>query len=159
MSHALNTSRPDPFLHLTFGALLRGGGSPSSLSRVSPTELMSQTAATALQLEVWTLATQTDTPEEFERKILAEAAAYRSKTTHARAAEAWASYWQRSYVRFGPASDVHAFELSRRWMVQRAVHGMLGRGAWPIKFNGNLFTVGDVSKPTAEADMWAKVHT
>eukprot|EP01043_Picozoa_sp_COSAG02_P060833 COSAG02_NODE_8039_length_2738_cov_1.677908_2_plen_471_part_00 len=40
------------------------------------------------------------------------------------------------------------FELSRRWHLQRMIHGMIGRGMYPIKFNGNLFTIG---KPE---DVW-----
>jgi hypothetical protein len=46
-------------------------------------------------------------------------------------------------------APVVAFELARRWHLQRMIHGMLGRGQYPIKFNGNLFTVG---QPT---DIWS----
>lgn len=63
------------------------------------------------------------------------------------------------------SSSANIFELARRWHLQRMIHGMLGRGKYPIKvqnigsfshlqptrlsmmmsfwqFNGNLFTIG-----------------
>jgi alpha-L-fucosidase 2 len=44
--------------------------------------------------------------------------------------------------------EEQVFELARRWHLQRMIHGMLGRGRYPIKFNGGLFTIGQ------PADIW-----
>ena len=42
----------------------------------------------------------------------------------------------------GTKSDLNeAFEVSRAYQLQRWVQACAGRGAYPIKFNGSLFTV------------------
>ena len=41
-----------------------------------------------------------------------------------------------------PASD--AFVLSRAYALQRYINACAGRGAYPIKFNGSIFTVDGI---------------
>lgn len=40
-----------------------------------------------------------------------------------------------------------AFTLSRAYALQRFIDACAGRGAWPIKFNGSIFTVPSTGKP------------
>ncbi|MBS1604415.1 MAG: hypothetical protein JST42_17250 [Bacteroidetes bacterium] len=58
--------------------------------------------------------------------------------------EWWRQFWDRSWI--VATGDSAARETTRGYILQRFVTACAGRGAYPIKFNGSIFTVGDVAK-------------
>lgn len=51
----------------------------------------------------------------------------------------WWEFWQRSFIDI--SGDAAAEAVSRAYTLQRYVTACAGRGAWPIKFNGSIFTM------------------
>jgi hypothetical protein len=77
-----------------------------------------------------------------------------SKATEAelrRAHEAWwASFWERSYILVSSADTTQRMAaeiVTRGYALQRYMLACAGRGAYPIKFNGSLFTVDTYHRP------------
>ena len=150
LGHALHLSK-DPFLNNTFGGLIRGPG----FDRVSATTLLSSGSSSEHSLDIWMLTQQTDTADEYEANLIKFAGPPTSTVVQGPSKEhtaSWSDFWAQSWIRMGPKASedgpdsadnsTSPWEISRRWHLQRAVHGMTGRGKYPIKFNGNLFTVG-----------------
>jgi hypothetical protein len=57
----------------------------------------------------------------------------------------WADFWSRSWIRATGKDD--AAYVSQMFALQRFISACAGRGAYPIKFNGSLFTVPHDGKP------------
>ncbi|MCK6489333.1 MAG: DUF5703 domain-containing protein [Planctomycetes bacterium] len=57
----------------------------------------------------------------------------------------WSSFWRRSWIRIGwkvaPMIAEWGGQVERGWLLQRYVTACAGRGPFPIKFNGSLFTM------------------
>ena len=64
----------------------------------------------------------------------------------------WADFWDRSWINASESNlsnnESDAFIVSRAYALQRFIDAAAGRGQYPIKFNGSIFTVpGDEDKP------------
>jgi hypothetical protein len=60
----------------------------------------------------------------------------------------WENFWRRSWIDIAsaaPDDDAHA--LTRAYNLQRFINACAGRGAYPIKFNGSIFTVPNPGSP------------
>ncbi|MFP4502254.1 MAG: DUF5703 domain-containing protein [Candidatus Hydrogenedentota bacterium] len=128
----------DPLLHRTFGALVRGPG----LTRLDDTTLTAAPAK-AHDMAVYAHTAQTGTAATWRRQI--EALAETDTAGYAGRREAhtawWRAFWDRSHIRLGgDAPD----SVGRGYALQRYMSACAGRGAFPIKFNGSLFTVDAV---------------
>jgi len=62
---------------------------------------------------------------------------------HALHAARWQKDWQRCYVVASGSED--AFSVSRAFLYQRYMNLIAGSGEYPIKFNGSLFTAGQMA--------------
>lgn len=128
----------DPLLHRTFGAVMAGEG----LVKKDGMTLRSERPATAHRLLVCPLTAQTPTADGWLEAALAQADRLIADDHHHALAmhqEWWAAFWERSWVRAEGGED--AEEVSRAHALQRWISACGGRGAFPIKFNGSLFTV------------------
>lgn len=56
----------------------------------------------------------------------------------------WNAFWRRSWIYVSGGKDAEA--VTRGYVLQRFVTACAGRGAYPIKFNGSLFTVDNGSE-------------
>lgn len=65
----------------------------------------------------------------------------------------WHSFWERSWIDVDGAPDAET--VSRGYALQRFVSACAGRGAYPIKFNGSLFTVDHSGGKPFDADFRA----
>lgn len=129
----------DPLTHNTFGARVEAAGFERSGERA----IVSSAGVRAFDVRIATHAAQTATAAEWSRGVRQEAA--RSSDGGAarkRAAAWWGAFWSRSHVESGGEGDAAA--VARAYTLQRYVTACQGRGAWPIKFNGGLFTVEPV---------------
>ena len=135
---SLTAQLSDPLLHRTFGALLAGDG----MTRVDGATLRSQQPRRRHLLVVHALTAQAPTVEAWAKQLLAQAARIDAlDLDQRRAAHAawWRAFWQRSWI--FAAGDQDAETVTRGYVLQRFISACAGRGAYPIKFNGSLFTV------------------
>jgi hypothetical protein len=68
----------------------------------------------------------------------------------------WEDFWRRSWIDIAAAgADDERFVLSRAYALQRFVNACGGRGLFPIKFNGSIFTVPSPGRPgDADYRLW-----
>ena len=135
----------DPLLHRTFGGLIQGEGLVTS----GDGELRSTAARTSHRATVYCLTAQSADAAGWLSDVKALAGADDQDEGGARAAHEqwWQGFWDRSWIRLVPADGTddevatEAEVISRGYVLQRFISACAGRGAFPIKFNGTLFTV------------------
>jgi len=128
----------DPLLHRTFGAAIKGHG----LLRVSDSALRSAKPATRFQIDIYPLTRQTDTAEQWLKQLdgqIADIERLDEAQTRVAHHRWWSEFWDRSWIRISGGKDARA--VSRGYALQRFINACGGRGAFPIKFNGSIFTV------------------
>ena len=142
---------PDPLIHRTFGGVISGEGLKSkndqTLATTAPVE--------KIEIQIHPLTAQTKTADEWllqleEQRKTANA----TPTSEAWSAHVkwWHGFWQRSWIDVTPSAETgqnhsnEAFEVSQAYTLQRWIQACAGRGAYPIKFNGSLFTVDAVDQ-------------
>ena len=140
---------PDPLIHRTFGGVISGKGLKSkddkTLATTAPME--------QIEIQIHPLTAQTKTVDEWllqlEEQRKTANAAPKSEAWEAHV-KWWQSFWQRSWIDVTPSAETgqnnsnEAFAVSQAYTLQRWVQACAGRGAYPIKFNGSLFTVDAV---------------
>jgi hypothetical protein len=139
-------SQPDAILRRTFGAMItavRG-------ERVDDLSLRSPAAASHL-FSIFVLTKHPSSPEEW-LQAAEEMIASTEKTPSSvrlRAHRAWwEEFWKRSWIDIGAAGpDDDATILGRAYALQRFINACAGRGHYPIKFNGSIFTVPNPGSP------------
>ena len=133
--------RLDPLLHRTFGAVIKADG----VKRIDDTHLRSPNSK-AHRFDIYVLTKHPATEVEWLaalEKVIADTEAVpfeKRRTNH----EAWwKAFWQRSWIHVKAPGDQEkdAFVVSRAYALQRYINACAGRGAYPIKFNGSIFTV------------------
>lgn len=151
----------DPLLHRTFGGRLAAAGFVND----GPSALRSPGPVSRFAIQIATHTAQTDTTAAWREAITSLARRAAGPRVAARRTAAWwREFWDRSWVfvegdaaggtpdstqppRLGadsngdpaPPSTVTQAFLLQRWMSAGA-----GRGQYPIKFNGSIFTVDPV---------------
>ncbi|MCF7837907.1 MAG: DUF5703 domain-containing protein [Candidatus Marinimicrobia bacterium] len=145
MAEWVNQGR-DPLLHRTFGALLRGDG----LVKAEGRALRTAAPGTRLAFAIHPLTAQTETVEAWMAALRAQAVLTDATDVQAAFAEHtawWQSFWQRSWIRVSGTPEAET--VSRGYELQRFVNACGGRGVFPIKFNGSIFTVDAHEKDEA----------
>ncbi|HEY3379356.1 MAG TPA: DUF5703 domain-containing protein [Armatimonadota bacterium] len=125
----------DPLLNRTFGVLMRGDG----LTNNGDATLTTVTPRTHTVLSLHALTAQTATPAAWVAQLAQQAAhsdAASLKAARTAHRQWWADFWARSWIDI-PSQP----EISRNYALQRFRFACAGRGAYPIKFNGNIFTM------------------
>ena len=124
--------------NVTFGAVVRGDGLVSENS----TTLRSERPANRQEFCIYPRTAQTATVDEWlalvERQIV-EADAVPLDTARREHRDWWRQFWNRSWI-FADGSD-DARKVTQGYVLQRYVSACAGRGAYPIKFNGSIFTM------------------
>ena len=128
----------DPLMNRTFGALLRGTG----LVKEGDCTLRTATPQSRVAISVHPLTAQTATLEEWVEAVQAQSAQSDTVALDSAFVEHsawWRAFRERSWIRVSgtPEADV----VSRGYELQRFINACGGRGAFPIKFNGSIFTV------------------
>jgi hypothetical protein len=133
----------DPLLKLTFGGWVEGEG----FRREGSKSLVLSRPVRAFEVRVHALTAQTPTAEDWLRRMGQQVG--RVLAVDADAARVghrrwWSEFWDRSWVRVRAAqasSEEDVRGVNRAYVLQRFLQACAGRGAYPIKFNGSLFTV------------------
>ncbi|MBC7792194.1 MAG: hypothetical protein H7Z43_00675, partial [Clostridia bacterium] len=127
----------DPLLDRTFGCYAEGEG----LIPDGAMALVSAEPSRSIHLRVHALTTTGTTLEGWQAAMKRQVADdCQTTATVARQNHVawWREFWDQSYiiVTGSPAAEV----VTRSYALQRYVTACAGRGAYPIKFNGSLFT-------------------
>lgn len=137
---AVKDKYPDPLLHRCFGAALVGQGMVSSGDRI----LQSSKPGKNWHLDLVALTqTSADSPESWQKQmdsLAAESGKANVKKAFAAHQQWWADFWNRSWIDVRGTAD--ASQVSQGYVMQRYMVAASSRGAYPVKFNGGLFTVG-----------------
>ena len=151
----------DPLLQRTFGAMIRA----EKGRRIDDRRLESQ-ASVRQRFSVYVLTEQPATPESWPasmRNVVRKVESVDIEKRRQAHLAWWDAFWNRSRVDIRDASpdgtsapvDTAGFDVSRGYNLQRFINACSGRGAYPIKFNGNIFTVGRPGKPgDADYRLW-----
>ena len=124
----------DPLLHRTFGAALSGTG----LRKTDDATLRSGAPRRRLDLQVVCHTAQTETLDEWTAQLTAIKPGKPAATRPAHR-RWWREFWGRSYIHARGTPE--ALLVSRGYALQRFLLACAGRGRYPVKFNGSLFTV------------------
>ena len=122
----------------TFGAAISG----ANLVAASSTVLHSAKPANRHDISLCVLTAQTPTPEAWLARldeVAAQAATVPLETARRDHHDWWQAFWNRSWIFI--SGDEDAAKATRGYVLQRFVSAGAGRGAYPIKFNGSIFTM------------------
>jgi len=128
----------DPILHRTFGAVITAVNG----ERVDDLRLHSPEARQH-RFNLYVLTRQPAMPKEWLTEI--ESVIKRVEKTPFKSRRKsheqwWKRFWDRSWIH-ADSKDGDAQAVSRAYHLQRYMNACNGRGAYPIKFNGAIFTV------------------
>jgi len=146
-----NAGIEDPLKDRISGAVMEGEG----FVKKGSTALVSEKGEVRL-LNIHVLVRQPDTPDGWldaaEKQVRSTGAVSPERAWAAHRSH-WAEFWDRSwiYVRSGAGSSVktpfgdenEGLVVTRGYILQRFIDACAGRGAFPIKFNGSIFTVDE----------------
>lgn len=128
---------PDPLLHHCWGAYIYGQGMTSTDSRT----LVSADGTCCPELGILVDSGRCDSSEQWFDSQTRKAA---DMTGGNEAWEAhckwWKEFWDRSYIHIWGSRQ--AQDVATGYAMQRYQMACASRGAYPVKFNGSLFTVG-----------------
>lgn len=136
---ALKYKYPDPLMHRCFGVLASGNG----LVGEDSLTVASSTPSKRQELDLYALTEHADKPDQWLADIQSvrdRVSAVPIKKAQEQHDEWWRQYWNRSYIRV--SGDSAAQKVTDGYMAQRYMNACAGRGFYPMKFNGSLFTVG-----------------
>lgn len=141
---------PDPLLHRCSGAALTG----KNLVSVDDRTLKSAAPSRHLELDLIALTeTPVDSAAAWQNDLDAlvkKVEAVRLRSAFAAHREWWADFWNRSWLHVSGTPD--ADKVSQGYIMQRYMLACSSRGAFPVKFNGGLFTVGHDLAKNQKAD-------
>lgn len=137
--------RKDPILHRTFGAIITGTEASIIDDRTLETK-----ATKSGHLSIYVLTKHPAEPGEWLNSMEEIVAVTDEMPFEKRLREHrgwWKAFWKRSWINARSETGDDAFVVSRAYALQRFIDAAAGRGRYPIKFNGSLFTVPHPDKP------------
>ncbi len=146
----------DPLLHRTFGGYMTGPNFKSADGHA----IESSGAVTSFALRIATPCAQTETAAAW----ISEARAIATKLADAGAVASWVvtvAWWRALWDRSWVIVDGDSPSITRGYTLQRYMQACGGRGPYPIKFNGGMFTVEPkpLGKPyNADWRAWGDCH-
>ena len=124
----------DPLLHRTFGAVMSGAG----MCNTDDATLRTSVPRRNISVQVVCHTAQTATLDGWTKQVTAIRPDRPAKARPAHR-QWWREFWGRSYIHASGCPE--ALLVSRGYALQRFMMACAGRGRYPIKFNGSLFTV------------------
>lgn len=133
-----NTKSSNPHLdNITFGATISGSGFLSSGEQ----SLLAKDATTH-KFSIYPLTATVHNINEWQENLVAQSVALesldRSQTWKAHQ-DWWRKFWDRSWITI--QGDADAKRVTEGYNLQRFITACAGRGGYPIKFNGSIFTM------------------
>ncbi len=131
---------PDPLMDRTFGWLAGGEG----WGPAGPRALRGREPRRRWHLAIVALTAQAATEAEWQDaafRLLRDVTALDIQVSYAAHCTWWRAFWERSYVHIDTPGSDDGFTLSQAWHLYRFLCACMGRGAYPMKFNGGIFNV------------------
>lgn len=128
----------DPLAGNTFGYAMRG----AHLRRSEEATLSGMAPGGKASLSIAVLTCRNSSRETWTHRVvrlLEQAPPPGNPSTESAHQKWWEGFWGRSFVEL--QGDETASTVSLNYAAQRFLNACAGRGAYPIKFNGSLFTV------------------
>jgi hypothetical protein len=133
----------DIILGRTFGAVIRSAGATRTNDQT-----LTRAAATSHRFDVYALTKHPATAAEWLAAMQSTYAAVEAvpfATRQAAHLAWWSDFWNRSHISITPSAtttdQAAPADVTRGYALQRFITACAGRGAYPIKFNGSLFTM------------------
>lgn len=122
----------DPLLYRTYGYLLQGPIKNDCIEYLNSKKG---------SFKIYALTMVNKDIKEWQNRLLKIRESYinQKKEHYKKHVKFWNDFWNRSYVHI--YGDTLAERISRLYNLQRFVFASAGRGEYPIKFNGSIFTV------------------
>lgn len=133
----LMAHRTDPLLGRTVGGMVTGDG----LVKDSDGALRPRAPAKRLDVSVFTHTAQTESASQWLEQIEQASSGYEGlnqSTTRVAHRAWWQEFSHRSWIKVSGPPEAETVSLG--YALQRFVSACAGRGAFPIKFNGSIFT-------------------
>ncbi len=137
--------KQDPILHRTFGAVITGTGA----TKIDDLTIETGSSGNG-RLSIFVLTRQPSLPDEWQKAIEEVVAETDEISFDKRLREHrhwWEAFWNNSWIHARSDTDSGAFTVAKAYALQRFIDASAGRGRYPIKFNGSLFTVPHPDKP------------
>ena len=138
----------DPLANRTFGCLVQCETSAVDVDgSLAEQRLTTKTAQPAVRFSVLVHCQRCAAEGTFIEALQTLAETARSidlETARTAHASWWQGFWQRSFI--DVTGDAAAEAVTRAYTLQRYVTACAGRGVWPIKFNGSIFTMQGPAK-------------
>ncbi len=141
----------DPILHRTFGAIITG----TNVKRVNDITLTTE-KENSNNLSLFVITKHPTKPDEWitaVKELIVETEKKSLSDRRMSHEEWWNNFWERSRLFAAPSGETElndtseAFIVTRAYNLQRFIDASSGRGQYPIKFNGSIFTVPFPNKP------------
>lgn len=133
-----NAQAEDPHLAgITFGATIKGKGLVKN-----GISLQSALPVTSQLISIYPLTAKTNQAAEWETQLNKQVQGIdQLQLEQTRKAHSgwWNRFWQRSWVYIH--GDKTADEVTKGYILQRFITACAGRGKYPVKFNGSIFTI------------------
>lgn len=128
---------PDPIRNRIWGVNMSSKG----LKKVNDSTFLSLGTVRQCELKLVTHSAQLESVTAWEKEVKQRA----RQTSADKAFEAsqnwWSDFWKQSYIYVDiPDSPDFAYQLTQSYILQRYMLAGSGRGNFPIKFNGSIFT-------------------
>ena len=143
--------RPSPLLHRTFGAVVTA----ENAEVIDDRHVRSPSSSRHL-FNVYVLTKHPARPHEWLKAVddvIAENKLVPSETLRTEHERWWQEFWNRSWIHVtsnaahDSSVENDTYVVSRAYALQRFINACAGRGQYPIKFNGSLFTVPYPDRP------------
>ncbi|MEO8719470.1 MAG: DUF5703 domain-containing protein, partial [Ginsengibacter sp.] len=133
----------DPLLNRIFGGAVRS----RQMVKINSQTMETKQPETVVQAQVYALTQKNSTIDQWEQsllKIIQNTEAINENKREAAHKQWWEQFWNRSYIYIkspGTASEDSIDQVNSGYILQRYMNASAGRGSFPIKFNGSIFTV------------------
>ena len=128
---------PDPIKNRIFGVELSAKG----LKKESDSTLVSPGNVGNIALKIATHSAQAESLEQWKKELKVIAEESSAQKAYEASSAWWRDFWNRSYVYVDtPEEPEFGKQLTQSYILQRYMLAGSGRGHFPIKFNGSIFT-------------------
>ncbi len=146
----------DPLINRTFGALIKGDNFVSE----DKFTIKTKNGVKNCHLRIYSLTKQTETIAGWKKSLYELAKRVDSvdiKQAKKEHKQWWHDFWTRSYIFL--EGNENAEIVTRGYILQRYINAAGGRGNYPIKFNGSIFTVKPSNYTNGEGmNKWLNDH-
>lgn len=144
----------DPLLGRTFGGAIKADG----FDKVHPMRLVSAAPRNDARIMIYPYTAQTESADTWLAALdglVDTVTAVPTESRYAAHIGWWRSFWNRHWIFVSSeAEPSKAQAVNQGYALQRFMQACAGRGAFPIKFNGSLFTVDATSEFDADYRRW-----